>query len=62
MFVLSKIAQNMKIFERIGKSNAWMGAFALLTVLVVVAYVVDQYRNKDFYGLAKPKATGAPAE
>lgn len=49
----------MKFFDRIGKSNAWMGAFALLTVIVVVAYVVDQYRNKDFYGLAKPQATPA---
>jgi hypothetical protein len=44
------------MFDKIFKSSKSMGWIAMITMAVVVLYVVDQYRTKDFYGLAKPKA------
>lgn len=45
------------MFEKLFKNNTAMGWIALLTLALSIAYIVDQYGNKDFFGLAKKAPT-----
>lgn len=44
------------MFNNIFKSTKAMGWIALLTFVVVLFFVIDNYRSKNAFGLVKPTA------
>lgn len=53
----------MKFLDKFFKNPKAMGIVALLTLVIIAAYVYDEKKNpkKDFYGLLKSKTPVAPA-
>ncbi|MEI6574791.1 MAG: hypothetical protein WCO63_01280 [Bacteroidota bacterium] len=47
------------MFEKLFKSTKAMGWITLLTLVVVLFFVIDNYRSKNAFGLIKPAT--APA-
>lgn len=45
------------MFDKLFKSTKAMSWIALLTFVVIVLFVVDQYRNKNAFGFVKPNVT-----